>query len=313
MLIKKKKIKLLEIQDPDQKITLKSQIENIKSKYINKKINHNFFYKYITPFIGLLKIWQNHLVKRDTIYVNFLPLWNFPLFLFLPRKTILGPITGNVYKGKVINIDTFLRKYLINLFYYISIIILLFKYKNIIFATDNLKKILPKKIIEKSIFNFQLYDFKLYKSKKKNIDILFYYRNHQNKFTNDVISILRKINIKNIKIYIVGDYLDGFNNLGILERFKLLDYLKKTKYTFMSVENTYSFFCLDAISCNVDIINIYKRKPKIFSNFFVNKDNSIVGKQYKNYTGNIKKIDAKTLQFMKNLNNSINIYIKKIR
>ena len=34
-------------------------------------------------------------------YVNFLPLWNFFLFMFLPKQTILGPITGSVYKKRI--------------------------------------------------------------------------------------------------------------------------------------------------------------------------------------------------------------------
>ena len=313
MLIDKDVFESIEVQDPHQKKFLKKKVKNDKKETTYKKINHNFFFKYITPFIGLFKIWINHFNYKPTIYINFLPLWNFPLFLLLPSKTILGPITGSIYSGKIINIDTFLRKYLINFFYYISIVILSFKYKNLIFATDNLKNFLTKKIIKKSIFNFQFYNFQFYKNKKKSIDILFYYRNHQNKFTNDIINILRKIKNKKIKIYIVGDYLEGFKNLGIISRFELLNYLKKTKFTFLSIENTYSFFCLDAISCNVNIINIYQKSTKIFSNFFVKKNNSIINRYYIDPTYKLKKIDIISLQFLEYLNNSINKYINKIK
>ena len=27
-------------------------------------------------------------------YINYLPIWNFLIFVVLPKKTILGPITG---------------------------------------------------------------------------------------------------------------------------------------------------------------------------------------------------------------------------
>ena len=32
-----------------------------------------------------------------TVYINYLPLWNTPIFLFCPPKTIFGPIT-EVYR-----------------------------------------------------------------------------------------------------------------------------------------------------------------------------------------------------------------------
>ena len=53
-----------------------------------------FFEKYINPFIGIIYIWFNFLIGKKVIYTNFLPLWNFLIFLLLPPKTILGPITG---------------------------------------------------------------------------------------------------------------------------------------------------------------------------------------------------------------------------
>ena len=59
-----------------------------ENKHFNKekKINHNFFYKYFTPIFGILIIWVNHLKGNRTAYVNYLPLWNFFLFIFLPKK-----------------------------------------------------------------------------------------------------------------------------------------------------------------------------------------------------------------------------------
>ena len=125
-----------------------------------------------------------------------------------------------------------------------------------------MKKALPENNLNNYFFNFQFYNFEFHKSKKKDIDILFYYRNHQNKFSNNIIKILKKLKNKKFKILVVGDKLDGFENIGIIKRANLLEYLKRTKYTFLSIENTYSFFSLDAISCHVKIIDIYNKQEQ---------------------------------------------------
>ena len=65
---------------------------------INKKIYIN--HKYIAPFIGILFCWKNYLMNRGVVYVNYLPLWNTLIFLFLPPNTILGPITGGAKYSK---------------------------------------------------------------------------------------------------------------------------------------------------------------------------------------------------------------------
>ena len=85
---------------------------NKKNFYILKKnkYKNNFFTKYFYPFYGLLLIWFYNLKGKKTFYINYLPLGNFLLFLFLPKKTILGPITGNIYQDRIINCNTFVRK-----------------------------------------------------------------------------------------------------------------------------------------------------------------------------------------------------------
>ena len=37
-----------------------------------------------------------------TLVINFLPLWNFFCFSLLPKKTILGPITGTTLIKKIL-------------------------------------------------------------------------------------------------------------------------------------------------------------------------------------------------------------------
>jgi len=80
-------------------------------------LNHSFFYNYLSPFIGIFKIWMYHFQKEKTAYVNFLPLWNFFIFFLLPKKTILGPITGSLYKNDVYDFFTFIRKNILIIFF----------------------------------------------------------------------------------------------------------------------------------------------------------------------------------------------------
>ena len=69
-----------------------------KNKYLKKKTNNNFFNDYIKIFFGIALLWKFYFLKKKTIYINYLPIWNFFIFLLLPPKTILGPITGNLKK-----------------------------------------------------------------------------------------------------------------------------------------------------------------------------------------------------------------------
>ena len=44
--------------------------------------------KYLDPFFGIFYLWYKYLTGNRVAFVNFLPLWNFILFLLLPPKTI---------------------------------------------------------------------------------------------------------------------------------------------------------------------------------------------------------------------------------
>ena len=97
-----------------------AQLKSYEKLYLigNKKVlkniipDNSFYGKYVWPFFGVLYLWLN-LSKKNIIYLNYLPLWNFLIFLLLPKKTILGPITGGNYDGRVNNINLFLRKYIL--------------------------------------------------------------------------------------------------------------------------------------------------------------------------------------------------------
>ena len=75
---------------------------NLKNNHLNKLKN----YKYISPFVGIAKLWILYFQNKKTVYVNYLPLWNFLIFLLLPPETKIGPVTG----GSFHNPKNYLRK-----------------------------------------------------------------------------------------------------------------------------------------------------------------------------------------------------------
>ena len=100
---------------------------------INPSKNFIFNYKYISPFIGLVYCWIYYFKKKEIYYINFLPLWNFMLFLFLPPNTKFGPITGGAnYSDSNSN---YIRKYIFPIFYKISELLINIR-GHYIFSTD---------------------------------------------------------------------------------------------------------------------------------------------------------------------------------
>lgn len=252
----------MKVYTPENKFSL------IKKKLSNKKLNHSFFYKYFTPLFGVLKIWSYHLKGSKTAYINYLPLWNFFLFIFLPKKTILGPITGGIYQGENYHIKTLTRKILIHTFYLVSIFFIRIRNLKCIFSTKLLYGYLPHSIKNKSIFNFQLNNLHFRNKEKKVVDILYYNRDYHTKNNNLILPILYKLK-NNFNILIVGKKIKNFKNLGIITRNKMISILKKTKFVFSSPENQFSYFVLDAISCNVRIISLHRHKDIFLKDRFI--------------------------------------------
>jgi hypothetical protein len=279
--------------------------------FAKKKLNHSFFYKYFSPIYGIFKIWSHHLKGNRTAYINYLPLWNFFLFIFLPKKTILGPITGGIYQGYDYQFKTILRKIVIYTFYLISIFFIRIRDLKCIFSSQLLYKYLPNNIRNKSIFNFQLINLHFFKKEKKSIDILYYHRNYHTKNNDIILSLLYKLKDQ-FNILIVGDRLKNFKNLGIISRSKIIAFLKKTKFIFSSPENPLSYFVLDAILCNTRVISVNNQKPIFFRNrfIFLNKVDEESLKKIL-LSKNIKYNDNKNIQKLKNLNYKMLNFIKK--
>ena len=251
---------------------------NLARLFISKKVKHKkifypqmffkknsfFNYKYFTPFFGVFFCWYYFLQNKKTAYINYLPLWNFLIFLLLPPKSIIGPITGGSYFSKKSNY--FIRKYFFPIFYKISEFIILLRYKNPIFSTSLLKKYLGKKTINNSSFDFIFNYIDKKKIKKKNLDVLIYYKKHKNKKYLIDYQLIKKLLELKLNIHCVGDKLKikNINNYNLLSKKKLNLLLSKTKFSICSEENFYSLFTLDCINNNVKLITNIKNKNKIY-------------------------------------------------
>lgn len=253
----------------------------IRKKTIQKNINfvNGVFHKYIAPVFGAFYLAFNY--KKKIVYINYLPLWNFLLFFILPKKTILGPITGGRYVGKVTGVNTFIRKYIFPFFYKISLEIISRKFNKVIFST-RLLEVYYKKIKDKKInilHDFIFIFFKKNKIKKiKKYDLIFYNRNHITKKTENFNALIDALS-KKFTICIVGDYYKNKKviNFGRVSRKKVQSLLLESKFALNSTENIFSLFAIDAINCRVKVFfdaNI-KIKYKINSNYLIpiNYDN----------------------------------------
>ena len=278
--ILKKQKKKIEIKTAQQSFIYKD------SNFFKKKIIevNNFFHKYLGPIYGAYYLWSNR--DKKIIYINYLPLWNFIIFLLLPKKTILGPITGGIYYDKVDSFDSFIRKYIFPIFYKISVFIIYRKFKRVIFSTDLLKNYIPISKHRFTLFNFVFSHLSFNNDKKKKVnqnkefDLIFYNRNHSTKTSvarNSIINFLSKY----YKICVIGDFYNNVHvkNFGFVDRNKLYNIVKKSKAAITSEENFFSLFVIDCINCNLKIVSFNDRfdnsnLKKYF--FFIKKSENFI-------------------------------------
>ncbi len=255
---------------------IKDFFQKNEIKILKLDTKNIFNQKYIIPIIGIIYCWKSFLKGHKVGYINYLPLWNFIIFILLPPKTILGPITGGALYSNSPSFNYFFRKIFFPIFYKISEFFLNIRCKeNINFSTDLLMKYLLRNTIKKSKFNYVIKNFKFFKKKRKNIDVLIYHRLHKNKlafFNYDFIKNLLELKFK---VFVVGDQLKikGVKNFGYINKQKLMKLQSNSKYTFCSNENIYSLFVLECISNHVKILidkeNLKKIKylKKYFQSF----------------------------------------------
>jgi hypothetical protein len=242
----------------------KYHIIYIKNIFKKKEFNH----KYIEPFFGILVLWTKFLKGNKTCYVNYLPMWNFLVFLILPPTTLLGPITGGAYNVTNSILNYYIRAFLFPIFYFITNIIFLFRFNKLIFATELLKKNIFKKSIKKSLFNFVYLFFKFQKKTNKKKQVIIYYKSHLNKNYEDINKIIyNKFFINNnYKFIVVGEKLDHpkIENKGFISKSSLDRILKESKFAYSSKENYLSLFSIQAINNNTKLIYNSATKNKIY-------------------------------------------------
>ena len=69
-------------------------------------IKQNF--KYLSPILDIFFCWIKS-KNQNNCYLNYLPFWNFLIFMLLPQQTILGPITGGANYTRKRNINFIIR------------------------------------------------------------------------------------------------------------------------------------------------------------------------------------------------------------
>jgi hypothetical protein len=240
-----KKYKNIKIKTLQSDINIKNaNFNELKYKEINKK---TIYHKYFGPIYGAIYILFNSR-KSEVLYLNYLPFWNFIVFLILPSKTILGPITGGVYNGPANNLNLLIRKYFFPIFYMISKIIIYRKFKKIIFSTNILKNFIKRDKSTLNNFAEILFEKKNYKQKRI-YDIIFYNRNHVTKFSSNIKNTIVYLS-KYCKVCVVGDDFnyDNIKNFGWVERDKVLKLIQSSKLAFNSAENFLSIFGIDCIN-----------------------------------------------------------------
>ena len=229
----------------------------LKIKYKNYKFvnlntfahKENFFYNYVLPFFGIFKLWIYYIDGKKICYLNYLPIWNFLIFLTLPKTTILGPITGSDLKTNIIY----------RILKYIGIIILKRKKNKILFSHSQFKKYFTNR--NKIFYNFILYNFNFNKSSiKKKFDYIVYFKKNKNKGNDFLINIISKLSEK-FKVVVIGDeFPKNLKNKNIfnyknLNRTSALKFISKSKNSIISKENSLSYFAIDCISFRLNIFH----------------------------------------------------------
>ncbi len=252
-------------------INFKDKYQKIKKINTKENIFDSNFHKYIYPLKGLLKLWFFFLKGKSVCYINYLPLWNFIIFLFLPPKTIIGPITGSIIRNRKFN-------KILNFFEKISLALIKYKYKKVYFAHNfyNIKYNLNKR---NYIPNFILNDFKSQKNKnKKKYNFIIYYRKEGKLEKKYIFEIIKQLNLLNYKFVIIGDKINinGVKNFGYMTRDRTINIISKCEYAIANPENLYSYFVQDCLRFGIKVF--YNNYFKRYNDF---KNNQMIPIQYK--------------------------------
>lgn len=278
---------------------LKKKFKNYKLVNLNNfRKKNNFVYNYILLIWGIILIWKYHSKGYKVCYINYLPIWNILIFLTLPKKTILGPITGTVTK----------RNILYKFFCSFGAFILNRRKKKLLFSHSQLRLYFSNN--KKNYFNFLFYKFKIKNVfSKKQFKIVFYFKDNNNKGNYFLIKILKNLSEKH-KIAVIGDNLSKFinnkniTNFGTLNRNQAINVISSANYSLTSKENHFSFFALDCLSNGLRVF--YNKDLKIFNDI---KTNMFIPINFANLNNSIKIIQ-KEISKKKNKKNYLKFELK---
>ena len=285
---------LIKIKTPKQEFL----IENNKTEknYIAKK--NNYFNKYFIFIFGIFYLWSKS--KNKIVYINYLPLWNFLIFLLLPKKTILGPITGGANVDKIDSLENFIRIFLFPILYKISLFIINIKFRKILFSTNLLKKYTNIKNKNSFFFGY-VYNLFLNKTylieKNKIYDLIFYNRNYDSKKTYLIKNIVLDLP-KEVKVCVIGDKCEGerFINKGYVSHKQVLKLISQSKLAFGSSENLLSLFVIDCYNSGVKIIY---DKNTLIDNVISSKNSLVVNYKNSLSSANFIFMEIKKFKFQK--------------
>ncbi len=261
-------------------LLLKKKYPNLKMINLNKfKPKKTIFYNYISPFIGLIYLHIYNLKGYKTSYINYLPIWNIIMILLLPKRTLLGPITGSNLK----------RNNLYRLLKLLGIFIIKKKYKCLLFSHDQFKNYFKENT--NYLYNFLLYNFtNNLKKQKKRYDIIFYLRKNSNKGNKFLFQLINFFS-KKYKIAVIGDHVESIKNkknvyiFFNIKRSSAKKIISQSKFAVGTKENLLSFFTLDCLSFNLDVF--YNKNFKINRSIHTNLLHPI---NFENYEIAINKI-----------------------
>ncbi len=242
---------------------LKKKFKNYKLVNLNNfRKKNNFVYNYILLIWGIILIWKYHSQGHKVCYINYLPIWNILIFLLLPKKTILGPITGTITKKNI----------LYKLLCIIGAFILNRRKKKLLFSHSQLRLYFSNN--KKNYFNFLFYKFKIKaNTTKKKFEFVFYFKDNNNKGNYFLIGVLKNLSKKH-KIAVIGDNLSKFidneniTNFGTLNRNQAIKVISSANFAITSKENHFSFFALDCLSRGLKVF--YNKDLKVYNDIKTN-------------------------------------------
>tara|TARA_A100001035_G_C27743636_1_gene482891 strand:- start:24 stop:1091 length:1068 start_codon:yes stop_codon:yes gene_type:complete len=242
---------------------IKSSIRKNRSHASMQQSKNLFKQRFIYPLEGIFILFLNRGFKKK-IYLNYLPLWQFPIFLMSKIFQFqLGPIVGGVFnKSRYKNLSSnFVRVYLMRFFYFLSVLIIkIFKIK-VIAANSSIDQYLKGFNIFPEVSSINLLPSKenvLRGEVLKDIDIVLYFRNHDSKYPIETKKIAKYFSDIGYKVIIFGEkYASGnIKHLGYIDKNSLIDLFSRSKIFINLADNPENLTVFDAISQDCFVVNV---------------------------------------------------------